>query len=67
MENNKRGIKFVESSYEEINILKTNGYSNKYLDFTKGYYTLLKGYGYVFAHYNWHKSSGKKSLNPKEI
>jgi hypothetical protein len=66
MENNKRGIKFVESSYEEINkYIETNGYDNKYLDNTRGYYTLLKGYGCVFAHYNWHKSSGKKITDPK--
>ena len=66
MENNKRGIKFVESSYEEINkYIEKNGYDNKYLDSTKGYYTLLKDYGCVFAHYNWHKSSGKKITDPK--
>ena len=66
MENNKKGIKFVESSYEEINkYIEKNGYDNKYLDSTKGYYTLLKGYGCVFAHYNWHKSSGKKITDTK--
>ena len=66
MENNKKGIKFVKSSYEEINkYIEKNGYDNKYLDYTKGYYTLLKDYGCVFAHYNWHKSSGKKITDPK--
>lgn len=57
-ENNKRGIKFIESSYEEINKhYEKNGYDNRYLDSTTGYYTLLKDYGCVLAHYNWHKSS----------
>lgn len=66
MDNNKEGIKFVESSYEEINkYIEKNGYDNKYLDSTKGYYTLLKDYGCVLAHYNWHKSSGKKITDPK--
>ena len=66
MDNNKKGIKFVESSYEEINkYIEKNGYDNKYLDSTKGYYTLLKDYGCVLAHYNWHKSSGKKITDPK--
>lgn len=67
MENNKKGIKFVESSYEEINrYIKKNGYNNKYLDSTKGYYTLLKDYNCVLAHYNWHKSSSKKITDPKK-
>ena len=26
---------------------------------------MLKGYGCVFAHYNWHKSSGKKITVPQ--
>ena len=66
MNNNKKGIKFVESSYEEINkYIEKNGYDNKYLDNTKGYYTLLKDYGCVLAHYNWHKSSGQNITDPK--
>ena len=67
MENNKNGIKFVESSYEEINrYIEKFGYDNKYLDSTKGYYTLLKDYDCVLAHYNWHKSSGKKITDPEK-
>ena len=66
IENNKKGIKFIKSSYEEIDeYIEKNGYDNKYLDSTKGYYTLLKDYGCVLAHYNWHKSSGKKITDPK--
>ena len=67
MDNNKKAIKFVESNYEEINkYIEKNGYSNKYLDSTRGYYTLLKDYNCILAHYNWHKSSGKNIINPKE-
>lgn len=66
MENNKKGIKFVESSYEEINkYIEKHGYDNRYLDSTKGYYTLLKDYGCVLAHYNWHKLSRQKITNPE--
>ena len=66
IENNKKGIKFIQSSYEEINeYIEKNGYDNKYLDSTKGYYTLLKDYDCVLAHYNWHKSSCKKITDPK--
>ena len=67
MENNKRGIKFVDSSYDEINeYIEKNGYNNKYLDSIKCYYTLLKEYGCVLAHYNWHKSSCKEITDPKK-
>lgn len=67
MENNKKGIKFIESSYEEINeYIEKNGYDNKYLDKTYGYYTLLKEYDCVLAHYNWHKSSGEKNTDPEK-
>ena len=65
IENGKKGIKFIESSYEEIdNFIEKNGYNNKYLDSTKGYYTLLKDYNCILAHYNWHKSSSKKNIIP---
>lgn len=67
LENNKKGVKFIESSYKEINeYIEKNGHSNKYLDTTGGYYTLLKDYDCVLAHYNWHKLSGKKITDPKE-
>lgn len=67
MENDKKGIKFIESSYEEINkYIEKNGYNNQYLDSTKGYYTLLKDYDCILAHYNWHKSSDKNITNPKK-
>lgn len=66
-EDNKIGIKFVESSYEEIDkLIEENGYDNKYLDSTCGYYTLLKDYDCVLAHYNWHKMSNNTITEPKE-
>ena len=66
IENGKKGIKFIKSSYDEIdNFIEKNGYNNKYLDSTKGYYTLLKDYDCILAHYNWHKSSSKKNIIPK--
>ncbi len=63
----KTGIKFVESSYDKINRhIQKNGYDNSYLDSTKGYYTLCKEYGCVFAHYNWHPLSKKSVTDPQE-
>ena len=60
-------IKFVESSYEEIDqYIEKYGYSNEHLDSTGGYYTLCKDLGCVFAHYNWHKSSNRAIKVPTE-
>lgn len=62
-----RGIDFKEVSYDFINeFIKKNGYKNSYLDSTKGYYTLVKKFGFVLAHYNWHPTSERKITNPKE-
>ena len=71
IENNIFGIKFEESNYKFINnYIKKNGYDNRYLDGTNGYYTLCKEYGFVLAHYNWHVTSDIKKnkgiTNPKE-
>jgi hypothetical protein len=54
------GIKFITSSYEDINnysIDKNSPDINKYLDSTFGYYTLDVSNRFVLAHYNWHKYS----------
>ena len=62
-----RGIDFKEVSYDFINeFIKKNGYNNSYLDATKGYYTLVKEFGFVLAHYNWHSSANERITNPKE-
>jgi len=56
--NNRLGISFETSSYTQIDdYIGKNGYDNSYLDGTKGYYTLCEDYGFVLAHYNWHKSA----------
>jgi len=71
--NNMLGIKFEKSSYDHMeDFIKKNDFDNGklsytrhptksiemgYLDSTKGYYTLCEDYGFVLAHYNWHKSS----------
>ncbi|WP_144727109.1 hypothetical protein [Cobetia crustatorum] len=50
-------ISFEESSYDFINEKVKNHEAlknNKYLDTSRGYYTLDKDHGYVLAHYNWH-------------
>ena len=67
----KNGIKFEETNYDLINeFIKENGHHNSYLDSTKGYYTLVKKYGFVLAHYNWHPSANsvhsKNITNPEE-
>ena len=65
------GINFESSTYNKINnFIKKNGYSNNYLDNTRGYYTLCKDYGFILAHYNWHASSrprlNKGVVDPEE-
>lgn len=58
---NKLGINFEPSSYTQIDdFIEKNGYDNSYLDSTRGYYTLCKDYGFLLAHYNWHKSAARK-------
>lgn len=60
-------LKFEETNYNLINkFIEDNGYENSYLDSTKGYYTLIKKYGFVLAHYNWHPISNRKITNPEE-
>lgn len=52
-----RGIKFIKSTYEEINLTVKNREMpdiNKYLDSTFGYYTLDTENQFILAHYNWH-------------
>ena len=52
------GLKFVTSSYEEINSFTKSRevpYMNRYLDSTFGYFTLDHQHKFVLAHYNWHK------------
>lgn len=62
--NSQKGVLFKQSSYNAINnfILK-NGFErdcktpfgklcNRYLDTTRGYYTWVKDYNFVLAHYN---------------
>lgn len=64
---NLMGTRFVKTSYDAIDeYITNNGYSNKYLDYTKGYYTSLDDYGIVLAHYNWHPSSEEHITNPEE-
>ncbi|PKF62533.1 hypothetical protein CW745_03655 [Psychromonas sp. psych-6C06] len=73
-----KGIKFISSSYEEIDKLVSSSNIdtiNNYLDSTFGYYTLDVKNRYVLAHYNWHKLATKnkskgiydKNLNVKNI
>jgi len=63
----EKGVKFKEVNYDLINkFIKKNGYDNSYLDSTKGYYTLCKEFGWIFAHYNWHPASKKQITNPEE-
>jgi len=62
-----RGVDFKEVSYDFIDeFIKKNGYKNSYLDSTKGYYTLVKKFGFILAHYNWHSSANRRITNPKE-
>lgn len=52
------GIRFEPSTYAVIDALAESPNMpgiNSYLDSTYGYYTLDKTYGYVLAHYNWHR------------
>lgn len=52
------GIKFVTSSYEEIDAVAAvtkNPQLNRYLDAAYAYYTLDRTHNYVLAHYNWHQ------------
>ena len=57
---------FKEVNYDLINkFIKTNGYDNRYLESDKGYYTLCKEFGWIFAHYNWHPASKKQITNPE--
>jgi len=63
----KKGIKFEEVNYNLINeFIKENGYRNSHLDSTEGYYTLIKKYEFVLAHYNWSPISNKEITNPKK-
>lgn len=60
----RTGILMQSSTYEEIDThISKRGYDNHYLDATAGYYTLVEKYGFILAHYNWHKSS--KHYTPK--
>jgi len=55
--NNGLGIRFVSSTYSEIDQLATSPdlpEINRFLDSTFGYYTLDVANRYVLAHYNWH-------------
>lgn len=59
--NNRLGIRFETSSYTQIDdYIEKNGHDSRYLDGTHGYYTLCEDYGFVLAHYNWHKMAHKK-------
>lgn len=54
---NGLGIRFVSSTYSEIDQLATSPdlpEINRFLDSTFGYYTLDIANRYVLAHYNWH-------------
>lgn len=54
----RHGIDFRTSSYEEINSLakdRNQPKINNLLDATFGYYTLDKANGFVLAHFNWHQ------------
>ena len=63
----KNGVKFEEVNYNLINeFIKEDRYNNSYLDSTGAYYTLIKKYGFVLAHYNWHPNSNRKIINPKK-
>lgn len=63
----ERGVYFKTCTYEEINeYITKNGYDNHYLDRTSGYYTYLKDYDCVLAHYNWHPLSRQEVTNPVE-
>lgn len=65
--NDKKGIEFQEVDYQTVNnFIDKNGYDNKYLDRTNGYYTLCKDYQFVLAHYNWHLVSGREITNPEK-
>lgn len=59
------GIRFVKSSYEEIDSFtkfKGGPKMNQYLDSSFGYYTLCLQHKFVLAHYNWHRfASPEKS------
>jgi len=66
-EDGKIGIWFKPSSYDEIDkYIADHGYDNRYLDSSKGYYTLCKEFDFVLAHYNWHPLSGKKITQPEK-
>lgn len=52
------GIRFITSSYEEIDRMcvdKESPNINQFLDRTFGYYTLCMNNKFVLAHFNWHK------------
>lgn len=60
-------IKFTTSSYHEIHdLIKKNGAKNKYLDKTKGYYTLDCDNGFILAHFNWYDDK-KNNLNNDDL
>lgn len=62
--NGMENIKFTQSSYDEIHkLIKTHGFKNKYLDKTKGYYTLDCENGFVLAHFNWYNDKKSESNN----
>ncbi|MEA2016940.1 MAG: hypothetical protein U9N59_00710 [Campylobacterota bacterium] len=59
-------IKFIKSSYEEIDSLASSREQediNNYLDSSYGYYTLDLQHQYILAHYNWHKFANKTLSN----
>lgn len=69
-EQHGNGIRFVSSSYGEIDRLATGPNMpgiNQYLDSTFGYYTLDKNNGFVLAHYNWHRFGAGKGGRVHDI
>lgn len=72
-ENDQKYIKFLRSTYEEIDSIVINKHVediNKHLDSTLGYYTLVEDHDFVLAHYNWHKFSdisNNKGVTEPEI
>jgi hypothetical protein len=64
---NQEAITFQMTMYDAINkIIEKDGYDNQYLDSTYGYYTYLKDYDCVLAHYNWHPIRGGGVKTPYE-
>ena len=57
------GDSFQEISESEIDEQLKDGYDNKLLDSSCGYYTLNKEHNCVLAHYLWHKSSKNYKTN----